>query len=505
MPRIPSAADVTPRTASASRLPTVRAEAEAFGLDVAAGLQDFAGGLTDFGPFLEKVVAAEERTETAEGVAQAALHRAELREAAHRIVEDWAFDGGSPRDAASKASRELAAVEDRRLKRVPPGRRAALKAASHPIRQGLLLRVAQRAQNQRVARLSRQAAQALHLLQEQAVREPDAAAHYVDEGRAQLLALRDAGALTAEQYEAQEEDFRRKLYTLVIRGRPAARALMDLADGVYDEALADPGLKRLLERETAWRAESEKAETASAVETELARLRRGGPSETRSATSQRPTTPEQSDDSEDRADRVRQVRFELQSLRFAPEAEIQRHVGAIAADASRSAEIRQEVWLQSQMMLRDRHADPAAYVMELPAVAEAFAAAEREPNLLAEAIAARLAAQAAMQVPPEERNALTLAERERILGGLRRMAPEQRLVALTELGRTYGRQSGAVAADLAERGLPVGEVLAADPSCGLDLAERLARAGEGRPAPGEGGLVDSAVEERLAADDRASA
>ncbi|MEO3429742.1 hypothetical protein AAFN88_12830 [Pelagibius sp. CAU 1746] len=522
MPRIPSAAEVSPIGGSASRLPRVRADAADFGLTVAQGFASFGGGIGDVGDRISKDVrraAAEEerkkkneqlrqlmealdKSEAARPGADEAQHRVELREAAIEMVDNWEFDGSSPLEAAAKATRDLEFVEDERLKQLPAERRAGLKAATLPIRRSQALRVAQRAQNQSVVALSRQTEQTLQLLQKQAVREPAAAAHYLAEGRARLLSLQNAGALTPEQFAAQEETFRRNLYTAVVRGQPGVQALADLEGGVYDEALNDPELKRFLTQETAWRVQSETAQGAAAAEAQLARVRRGDgrPGEL-STTSGAVMAAGDMADAELQAEVALRVRSELQSLRYAPEAEVEARIGALApvaeaADAAARQWVQQEVWTQSRMMLRERSKDPAAYVMEQPAVAEAFAAAEKDPALLPDAVAVRLAAQSAMGLAPETQNVLTLEERARIVGGLRHLEPQQQVAALLELGRLYGDQAAMVASDLAEAGLSIEMHLAADPSAGPEVSGRLAQAGEsqGEAKTPEGGAVEAATE-----------
>ncbi len=532
MPRIPSAAEVNPIGGSASRLPSVRADAADFSLAIAQGLASFGEGVSDVGDRISKdarrAAAEEERerkneqllqlyeaskkSEAAKQVADEGQHRAEVREAAIAMVDNWEYDGSSPLEAAAKASRDLESVEEERLKQLPAEQRASLKAATQPIRRGQALRVAQRAQNQSVAMLNRQTEKTLQLLQRQAVQEPAAAAHYATEGRAQLLSLQSAGALTPEQFAAQEETFRRNLYTAVVRGQPAVQALADLEDGVYDEALSDPELKQFLTQETAWRLQSETAQGAAAAEAQLARVRRGeGTPGELSATSGAVLAAGDMADVELQAEVALRVRSELQSLRYAPEAEVEGRIDALApaldaADTAARQQVQQEVWTQSRMMLRERDKDPAAYVMEQPAVAEAFAAAEKNPARLPDAIAARLAAQSAMGLVPEAQNALTLEERARIVDGLRRLEPQQQIAAMLELGRLYGDQAAKVASDLAETGLSMEMQLAADASGGPEVSGRLAQAGEsnGGAQAAEGGVIEETAE-RLIAEGRGAA
>jgi len=105
-----------------------------------------------------------------------------------------------------------------------------------------------------------------------------------------------------------------------------------------------------------------------------------------------------------------------------------------------------------------------------------------------------------MGLAPEEQNALTLAERAEIVTGLGKMEPAAQVAAVMALGRAYGDQAGTVAADLAETGLSLGAVLAADPSGGPSVTGRLARAAEsqGEAKPQEGGAIEAAAEKLIA-------
>jgi hypothetical protein len=216
-------------------------------------------------------------------------------------------------------------------------------------------------------------------------------------------------------------------------------------------------------------------------------------------------------DAELQAEVASQVRSELQSLRFAPEAEVEERIAALApvadaADAAARQEIQQEIWTQSRMMLRERHQDPAAYVMEQPAVAEAFASAAKNPALLPDAVRSRLAAQAALGLAPEEQNALTLEERAQILAGLQRLEPQQQFGALLELGRLYGDQAAVVASDLAEAGLSMEMQLATDPSGGPEVIGLLAQARESQgEAKSPAGVVEEAAEKLIAEGRKAAA
>src|SRR5690606_29392812 len=147
--------------------------------------------------------------------------------------------------------------------------------------------------------------------------------------------------------------------------------------------------------------------------------------------------------------------------------------------------------------------DPAAYTMDQPAVAEAFAAAARDPALTGDAVAARLAAQAAMGLPIDQRRALTRDESAEILASLDALPPAGRVAALAELGRRYGEQNRAIAAALMQAGLSPVEVLlldaADDPSARRALA-RLAAGVEkgGERRAGEGNFIAESVERLIA-------
>src|SRR3546814_13039320 len=85
---------------------------------------------------------------------------------------------------------------------------------------------------------------------------------------------------------------------------------------------------------------------------------------------------------------------------------------------------------------------------------------------------------------PEERRALTLEERAQVLAGLDALPPTERIVALGELTRRYGEQSGPVAAELEEAGLSPVEALLLDssgqPVAWRSLARLIARQDQGR-------------------------
>src|SRR3546814_18413986 len=77
----------------------------------------------------------------------------------------------------------------------------------------------------------------------------------------------------------------------------------------------------------------------------------------------------------------------------------------------------------------------------------------------------------ALGLSPEERRALTREERAQVLAGLDALPPTERIVALGELTRRYGAQSGPVAAELEEAGRSPVEALLLD-SSGQTVARR---------------------------------
>src|SRR3546814_9589969 len=89
MPRIPSAADVAPVGAAASRLPAVRADAADFGLAAAQGLAEFGEGLVAARPLAEEILRTEEKRKEAEQEAESKTHNAEMRETAFQAVDRW--------------------------------------------------------------------------------------------------------------------------------------------------------------------------------------------------------------------------------------------------------------------------------------------------------------------------------------------------------------------------------------------------------------------------------
>src|SRR3546814_9206802 len=125
MPRIPSAADVAPVGAAASRLPAVRADAADFGLAAAQGLAEFGEGLVAARPLAEAILRKEEKRKEAEQEAESKTHNAEMRETAFQAVDRWEYDGRPPFKAAPQFATELASGVDVKLKGLPAERQEA--------------------------------------------------------------------------------------------------------------------------------------------------------------------------------------------------------------------------------------------------------------------------------------------------------------------------------------------------------------------------------------------
>jgi len=504
MPRIPSAADVNSIGASASRLHAVRAEPADFGLAVAQGLNHLASGIESTKPLWERLdekdgdaeqdaanedlsaapkEPAEKRvTDKESSLARATVaagigsQKAKAREQGRALIDDMKRGARSPGLMARDVVQQFDKAQQQALAVLPPEQRRAVETAIAPVRQGVAVKALRRAHNLEVEGLSGDVAETLGLLKKQAVREPAAAALYADEGSAELRALLATGYLAPEQFEARNRAFRREIFASAVDAQPAAEVLADLQDGIYDAALGDPALKQFLVEKTGWRLHSETAQGVAAAESHLRRLRRGeaGPGDLGRATKTLLAAAAMAD-AELAAEKAYRVRAQMEKLRFAPEAKLGESIEALApaegaADVEAHGQIQQEVWTQSQAMLRERRRDPAAYLMGQPAVAEAFAAAAKNPALLPDAVAARLAAQGALGLAVEEQNALTTEERAKIVDGLQRMEPHQQSVAMRELGRLYGDQAASVAADLAESGLAVEMQLAVDPSGSAEMS-----------------------------------
>ncbi|MEQ9607254.1 MAG: hypothetical protein RLN99_06265, partial [Kiloniellaceae bacterium] len=533
MPRIPSASEVNLIGASASRLPSVRAEPEDFGLAAAQGLSRLAIGIENTKPFWERLDekdedAEEEASQTTSGearkpaetgvtdkeasLAKAAFaagvgrQKAKAREQGRVLIDDMKRGAAAPGLMARDVVQKFDKAQQQALAAVSPGQRRAAEAAIAPVRQGVAVRALRRAHNLEVEGLSGEIAETLDLLKEQATREPAAASLYADEGTAALRSMLATGYLAPEQFEVRNRAFRREVFASAVDAQPAAEMLADLEEGVYDAALGDPELKQFLVEKTGWRLHSETAQGMAAAEAHLRNVRRGEaePGALGRSTKSLLAAGAMAD-AELKAEQAYRVRAQMEKLRFAAEADVVHSVEALApvegaTDAAAREEIQREVWTQSQAMLRERRRDPAAHVMGQPAVAEAFAAAAKNPALLPEAIAARLAAQGAMGLAAEEQNALTLGERAQIVDGLRLLEPRQQIIAMMELGRLYGDHAAAVSADLTDAGVSVEMQLAADPSGGGEVWGALALAADSRDATmaPEGNVIQEAAERLIA-------
>src|SRR3546814_5686335 len=120
-------------------------------------------------------------------------------------------------------------------------------------------------------------------------------------------------------------------------------------------------------------------------------------------------------DAERAIELAQRERQRLERLRYAPAAVVREEIAKLApagdaVDAEARRRQQEEDRIQVEALLRDRRHDPTAYIMNQPAVAEAFAAAARDPALPGHAVAAGLAAQASLGLSPEERRALRSEE-----------------------------------------------------------------------------------------------
>lgn len=533
MPRIPSVADVNPVGAAVSRLPTVRGKAEHFGLEAVEGMTKFGQAAAEYvrREGIKKHLKEQEKKAETEGergddqsLADAAGANKEdqlasscaLVETEKAKVSGWdiaqaAVDSiapgePSPQQAAKKAVQAFDQGRTDIVAAVPAEQRPAVQAQLAPVRHSVEVRAQQRAHNQAVEKAMQDIEGVLQAYKTQALREPEMAEKYVSDADVWLRALAGSGILTLEQYGGRSQAFRRSVSTELLRSQSAIDAVADLKAGVYDEALGDPALKELLLTEMTQRLEVERAQGVAGTNWLVARARQGAavPSELQGHR-QRILGAEGVAEEAAHLDRVRRVASELEAWRYAPEALLRRAAANMplawdTRDAKESLETQEEFRAQAEEMLRRRQEDPAAYVMGLPGIAEAFAAAEANPALLPEAIAGRLAAQDAIGLAPDQQNALTLAERVQVIAALQQLAPEQRTAALRELQKAYGEQAATVVADLVEAGLPLNESLTADLSGGPDVSGRLAQAGEsqaGAKTP-EGGVIEAAAEKLIA-------
>lgn len=505
MPRIPSAAEVPSVGAGASRLPAIRAEGADVGLAAAQGIVAAGNGLGRAGERLSAEV-REKRLAQAEAATNVISHGVQLLDDARTLLDAWEADDSSPHEAARRSAGELRRLEDRRLKELSPEQQAVARAAAAGVHDGHRIRIGQRAHNSRVEALAVRTAATLEALHGQALREPWAAEQHAARGTALLRVQLDAGALTREQFRAKNNGFRRMLYAGVIQGQPAADAVADLEAGLFDKALDDAALKDFLLAQARWRLQSESAQARAGADALVEAARRGDDQPALTERTQRLMAPGEVAEIERAVERARRTRETLERLRYAPEAVLREEAARPAAGAAEGKErrrLREETRIQVEALLRERRYDPAGSVMGLPAVAEAFSAAARDPALLGDAVAARLAAQSALGLPAEERRALTRAESTELLTGLDALPPAERAAALGALGRRYGDHGSAVAATLAEAGLTPLEALLLDPASDPATRRALARLEErrraGRPVEvPESDLIAKAAEDLIA-------
>ncbi|NIA66972.1 hypothetical protein HBA54_00020 [Pelagibius litoralis] len=502
MPRIPSASDIRSVSAGVTRDPGVRASAEDFGLGVARGISSLSEGIANAAPLFVKLKEMTDKSDAAEEKIQTEKNKAEVRQAAIQMVDDLEYDGNAPLEAAERSAQDLEAMEEEKLRALPPERRAAVREASAPIRLGHGLRAAQRLQNQKVAALEQGTAETLKLLQAQAAADPGAAAKLAADGRGLLTELHAAGALSDAQLEQRSTTFQRELYAGMLRDQPAGDVVADLEAGIYDEALDDSDLKQLLLIESRWRMQGEEAQGRASGRALVASAAQGDAAEPKlSDATARLLAAGDFADFELEAEKARRVRSGVESLRFAPEAEFEGEIGKLAPavealDKEARLEIQEAVRKGSEQLLEERRADPADYAMGLPSVAKAFAAAKGDPSLLPAAVSGRLAAQAAMGIGPEDQRALSKAEVAEMLQGYQALPVEARGEAVKALQEAYGDGIGRVAAELEEAGLPAQMVQALDPnSKGASAGPSI---DEAQPAAsGPGGDIIAETAERL--------
>ena len=535
MPRIPSVSDVRSVSASATRDPGLRASAEDFGLGIARGIAGVGGGLNDLGDgievrrrrkqaaeeraqereeqreqtqFLQRMFqqfgAALEKVEAVEAKMQSMKHVAEMRQTSEAIIEAEQYRGGSPLKAAEESKQELIRQEEQSLKALPTESRALAREAAALVRQGHGLRAAQRLQNQRVIALEQGTAATLTLLQEQAVADPAAAAKLTADGLELLRQLHGEGALSDAALEAQSAAFRRELYVDMLRGQAAVDVVADLEAGLYDEALGEPGLKQQVLTENRWRLQGELAQGQANARTLAESEARGEtPIAALSEATQVLLAVGDFADLERDVDVERRVRSAIESLRFAPESSFDDEIDKLAPaagaeDRPARLAIQEAVRRGSERLLEERRADPADYMMGLPSIAQAFAAAKDAPSLLPAAVRGRLAAQEAMGLKPEEQRALTKGEVTEILQGFQTVPLEARVEAAKALRTAYGDQIGGVAAELEEAGLPFRLVQALDPSGDTISIQDATGLPEALASGSEGDIIQEAADRLLA-------
>ncbi|WP_420348608.1 hypothetical protein [Pelagibius sp.] len=516
MPRIPSVSDVRSVSAGVTRDPGVRATAEDFGLAAARGLAGLGLGLGDLAAGLAElernppedetkgsddpkpkekqgnktggkgrdrggdarepghrntafagaaprtfagVPAVIGRTQAAEGVVAAIGHKVAMRGQGKELNRTQDYDGSSPVDVARQAQETIRAEGEQRLKVLAPGQRAAARAAAEPVERAHVLHSLQLAQNQKVAALEQAKAETLAGLKAQAVDDPAAAEMLLAEGLDLLQGLHEAGALTATQLDREGTAFQRELYTDMLRGQPAAAVVTDLEAGLYDAALDDPALKDQLLTETRWRLQSETAQGQAHARAQVAAAEQGRrPPKELSETMNALLAAGNLADVELAVETRQRVNRAVEGLRFAPEADFESAIDALspaaeAPDRAARLEIQEGVRRGGEALLAARRADPAAYVMDQPAVAAAFAAVRTNPAFLPYALDARLAAQAALGLTAEEQRLLSREEAASMRQGLQSLPADQQAAALSALSETQGTRSGRLAAELEEAGL----------------------------------------------------
>lgn len=550
MPRIPSVSDVRSVSAGVTRDPGVRATAEDFGLGISLGLRSMSGDLGRLSRVLKKradekalaekigqgdvdegdkgrrpqkkdsedspeaegaslalnvenLGAAQGKTTAAETVVRPAAHRVGLRDDSEALINEVA---DASAETAKRSHKELADLEERKLKALPPEQRAEAKASAADVHITHGLRLAERQQNLRGEAVIAKSEETLARLQAQAVQDPAAAEQRLAEGMETLTRLHEIGALTDAELAERSGRFTRELYTAVIQSRPAMDAVADLEAGLFDDVLGDPETKDKLLAANRWRLQSELEQGKAGVAETVERARRGeaGPG-VLSAATRRILNAGSLADAELEIGAAEQAHAIAEERRFAPEAELRALLddpepvpGVIGERAQ--ALTREELGLQVERLLEERGADPAAYVMGQPAVAEVFAAAEQDPTRLPDAIARRLAAQEALGIKPEDRRVLTKSEATELMQSLQALPLEQQAAAVAELRDTYGTHSGRLAAELEEAGLPRLLALVLDPSSDPALASQFVtllnpQAGNSGAVFSEGGAMDRAVEE----------
>lgn len=504
MPRIPSISEMRPVSPAVDRDPGLYASADSFGLGVTQGVAEVGREIVNAAPQLRKLVEKVNKSDAAEETVQIGNHKSKVRELSTQMVDDQGYDGGSPLEFAKRAEEELSRLEDEMLKTLSPQRRAPARQATEAIRRGHGLRAAQHQQNQKVAALERETAETLSLLQSQAAAEPAAAEMLSAEGLELLRQLYEAGALSDRQLEQQSTAFRRELYSELLHSQSAIDVVADLEAGLYDEQLGDPMLKDRLLTANRWRLQGELVQGRASGAELVAREARGEAA--LPALSEATRAILAAADHADfviEAQKARRIREAIESLRFAPEAALDAEIekltpGDDALDKPARLEIQEAMRRGCERFLEERRCDPAGYVMGQTALATLFAAAKDDPALLPAALASRLAAQEAMDIAPEDQRLLSQAEVSGILAGYQASSKQAKLEAIMTLRDKYGDESGRVATELEEAGLPPLVSYLLDPS-GNTASARLMAAEPQLPASGpERDIIDDTAARLLA-------